>query len=493
MLQFLSQKLGYGVTHLAASVLYATVEGVAFLFRPYGIATVLASEIVVSTFQNPRRVGRIFSKSIVYVVAGKMCLSYVALLRRNRARRDQDDVLNSIWDWNPPEDDLMASNTWFVLKELVFTLTKLKEEYPEIEKYLSRPEFAPMEMAPRLYYYLKKQDTLVRDDIVDDSSRMLESEEEKKALVALQQYKDYCLYSYDLTEDDVLEKALHERGYVLIGARYTADLIKSGSPAFYLAVRSTTDGHTPREIILCIRGTYSEDDVFIDLFAHGMTFGEHGMAHAGMTKAANYLEGRFGPFFEAFLNSGGDILTIAGHSLGAGVGSLLTLKLIERGISRDKIRCLAYEPPACMSMTLAQKSLENIWSLVNRDDIVPRLGPTPFLNLLHDLSEFDWRGEDEGEMPQILRMLTSLLLKNDSEMPSQDGKEESPGESRPFIATEYDPVVPGRVIYACPGKQPVCIDQCSPILRSLRLSSSMIKDHFIDTDEFGQALFSSSS
>lgn len=492
MIQYLSRKLGQGVTHVFASVLYATIEGVAFLFRPYGIATVLGSEIVISAFQNPRRVGRILSRSIVCVVTGRMCVSYVALLRRNYSRR-QDDILKSIWDWNPPEDDLLATNTWFVLKELVFTIQKLKEEYPEIEEYLSRPEFAPVEMAPRLYYFLKKQDSA--NDPVDGSSRALESEEEHQGFVALQKYKDYCVFSYELTEDDALERALQEKGYVLIGARYTADLMKSGSPAFYLATSAASVGGTNREIILCIRGTYSEDDVFIDLFAHGKTFGEHGRAHAGMAKAASYLEGRFGPLFEAFLNSGGDVLTITGHSLGAGVGSLLTLKLIERGIDRSKIRCYAYEPPACMSMALAKMSFENVWSLVNRDDMVPRLGPTPLLNLLHDLYEFNWREVQDSEMPHILRMLTKLLLKgssiNDASPPLEGRPTDNENSTRPSIATDYDPVVPGRIIYACPGKQPATIDQCSPILRSLRLSSSMIKDHFIDTDEFAQALFSS--
>ena len=483
MLQFLSQQLGYGITNIAASVLYSTIEGIAFLFRPYGIAAILGSEIVVSTVQNPRRVGRIFANSLAYIVAGRMCLSYVALLRQNR-RRHQDDVLKSIWDWKPPEEDVMGSNTWFVLKELVFTLQKLKEEYPEIEQYLSRSEFSPMEMAPRLYYYLKKQDRVGQDDLTeDDMHRELESDEDTQGLLALQQYKDYCLFAYDLTEDDALEKALYDKGYVLLGARYTADLVKSGSPAFYLAACTANGTHSQREIMLCIRGTYSEDDVFIDLFAHGMTFGEHGMAHAGMVRAAEYLESRFGPFFETFLNSGGDILTITGHSLGAGVGSLLTLKLLERGIHSDKIRCYAYEPPACMSMTLAKTSLQSVWSLVNRDDIVPRLGPTPFLNLLHELSEFDWRKEDEGDMPQMLRMLTSLLLNGNSDDTPRCDKEQ------PVIATEYDPVVPGRIIYACPGKKPVAIDQCSPRLRKLRISSNMIKDHFIDTEEFGQALF----
>lgn len=53
-------------------------------------------------------------------------------------------------------------------------------------------------------------------------------------------------------------------------------------------------------------------------------------------------------------------LRIVGHSLGAGVASLLTIFLIENrevlgGISPDSIRCIAIAPPRVMSLELAIK------------------------------------------------------------------------------------------------------------------------------------------
>lgn len=63
-------------------------------------------------------------------------------------------------------------------------------------------------------------------------------------------------------------------------------------------------------------------------------------------------------------------LTIVGHSLGAGVASLLTLFLINRnmevlgGISPDSIRAIVFAPPRVMSLDLAIKYAGHINSVI---------------------------------------------------------------------------------------------------------------------------------
>lgn len=44
-------------------------------------------------------------------------------------------------------------------------------------------------------------------------------------------------------------------------------------------------------------------------------------------------------------------MTLTGHSLGAGVTSLLAALLKEKGLKR--LKCYAFEPPACMDRSLA--------------------------------------------------------------------------------------------------------------------------------------------
>ena len=493
---------------LIASTLYVTIEGIAFALNPRGILLILGSELAVSTVQQPQRVARILSRGAACVVVGRMCVSLFTLCRCRGRRRglvpqaaddeDSSAVTPSIWDWQPPENDMMASSAWVIMKELVMTMRKLKEEYPEIDEYLNKPECSPGELAPRLFYYYRTRSCTINDGKVasdghtntihDTSSRPL-SADEGGGLSKLREYRDFCVFAYDLTTDESLSQALKERGFLLLGAQYKPDLIGSCSPAFYLA--ASDEGSGRREIMLVIRGTYSEEDVFMDLFANGTTFGEHGTAHMGMSKAAMYLDERFGGFFANFVSAGRDcMVTLTGHSLGAGVSSLLALKLLDRGIPTEQMHCLLYEPPACMSQQLAATSLRMTWSLVNNDDIVPRLAFTPFLNFLHDLCEFDWKAEHEKDqdMPLLARKLTSLLLASGQGKDSDELRSETVVNTKPKISTKYDPVVPGRIIFISPGQEPVCIGSDDCLLRNLRVSSTMISDHFIDTAQFEEAL-----
>nr|CAB3497557.1 unnamed protein product [Digitaria exilis] len=86
--------------------------------------------------------------------------------------------------------------------------------------------------------------------------------------------------------------------------------------------------------------------------------------------------------FSAFLKFGGykqeDILIhkararVIGHSMGAGIGSILTYILREH-YEFSSCSCLAFAPPACMTWELAESGKDFITSLVNRNDVVPAI------------------------------------------------------------------------------------------------------------------------
>ncbi|KAI8111811.1 hypothetical protein M9435_004310 [Picochlorum sp. BPE23] len=469
-------------THLIAGVVYAGIEGFAFLLSPYGLSTVIGSEIIAFSIQSPARARNVAVSSTLLVIAARaLHVAYLSIRCSKKQPSVDNDVLESIWDWNPPGDDALSSNTWTILKELVLTMRSLRDAYPEVEEYLSRPEFAAMEMAPRLYYYFKKEEKLNRAPLAAKEMQ----EASKEDVAALQQYRDFACFAYDYTNDDALSKALEDKGYSLIGAKYKPELMPSGSPAFFLAANNAD-----RELMLCIRGTFSAEDVFTDLFANGASFGEEGTAHTGMLRASEYCAKRFSTLFQNFVSdSAHNSIVLLGHSLGAGVAALLCLKLMDQGIDSSRLRCYAYEPPACMAENLAKKLSSVTLSLVHNDDIVPRLAVTPFLNLLKDLSDFDWRLEtkDDENMPVLLRMFTSLVQAPDDNTAPEDVQK--PVQKQQNVS-DYDPVVPGRVVYLSPGGNPLVIDGTSPILRNTRLSSSMVMDHFIDTETFTNALFS---
>jgi len=78
-------------------------------------------------------------------------------------------------------------------------------------------------------------------------------------------------------------------------------------------------------------------------------------------------------------------VVVTGHSLGAGVASLLTF-LLQKTIKHeyDCVRCYAFEPPGCMvSGALLKESQNHTLSFVVGDDIVPRISFNS-MKQLHD-------------------------------------------------------------------------------------------------------------
>lgn len=377
------------------------------------------------------------------------------------------------------------------------TFNEISEGYPEIKGLLESTADLPQ----RLWYYLSTDvdDTRTRNEaLVASKGDDVLSGDDARGLALLRDYRSYCMYSYDCTNDQQLEARLKVSGFTLIGAKYVSDEM---SPAFFLAHRGLdrekhADSGTGRmrETMLCLRGTYSGNDVVTDLIAAGTPF-EEGYAHSGMVKSAVYLTGRLKDFLLQAAADG--ILTICGHSLGAGVAALVTHSLAREEregrvvCTKDNVRCLCYEPPACVSSSLASAAAADVvYSLVNRDDLVPRLGPTPIINLLQELRQFDWRAAAEKDSNGMVRRITMLFAGNE---PGGNDEHRHQHQHRRCSVLdnedwEYDPVVPGRIFFIAPGLQPVRIDRFSSVLRTLKLTQSMVTDHFIDSDEFTQAL-----
>ena len=113
------------------------------------------------------------------------------------------------------------------------------------------------------------------------------------------------------------------------------------------------------------------------------------------------------------------------------------------------------------------------------------------MNLLHNLQEFDWRQAAEKGGDTFIRRIT-LLLAGEGQEGGEGGERSAERRKRctlePSEEWHYDPVVPGKVFFITPGTAPVRVDACSEVLRSLRLTRSCVRDHFLDTEEFMTSL-----
>ncbi|CAA0842586.1 alpha/beta-Hydrolases superfamily protein [Striga hermonthica] len=139
--------------------------------------------------------------------------------------------------------------------------------------------------------------------------------------------------------------------------------------------------HENSDIILLIRGlNLGKESDFLLLLDNklGQTTYDDGYVHNGLLKAAQYvLEEECGVLGELVGRYSEYSLTFAGHSLGAGVVTLLTMLAVKNreklgGVERDRIRCFAIAPARCISLNLAVRYADVINSVVLQDDFLPR-------------------------------------------------------------------------------------------------------------------------
>ncbi|KAG2715159.1 hypothetical protein I3843_03G067500 [Carya illinoinensis] len=154
-----------------------------------------------------------------------------------------------------------------------------------------------------------------------------------------------------------------------------------------------THGHAPpyliycdrerREIVLAIRGlNLSKESDYKLLLDNqlGMQMFDGGYVHHGLLNSAIWiLNHESDTLSRLWVENGCDYdMIFTGHSLGSGVASLLTVIVVNHrdrafaGIARNKIRCYAVAPARCMSLNLAVKYADVIYSIVLQDDFLPR-------------------------------------------------------------------------------------------------------------------------
>jgi pimeloyl-ACP methyl ester carboxylesterase len=158
------------------------------------------------------------------------------------------------------------------------------------------------------------------------------------------------------------------------------DLVSTvNRPAFFTCVVPEM-----RAVVLSIRSTKSITDLMTDYNYEPDTF-LGGAAHSGMAKAARWFAANIAPRLavmrEMFPNSR---LRIVGHSLGAGVASLLCLLLRTARAFHD-VEAVIFAPPACISSELGAAAAMCITSIVNGDDFLPFLSPGQQTSLLSTL------------------------------------------------------------------------------------------------------------
>ncbi|CAN6347983.1 unnamed protein product [Urochloa humidicola] len=125
-----------------------------------------------------------------------------------------------------------------------------------------------------------------------------------------------------------------------------------------------------------------------------------GYAHCGMVAGARWIAKRAIPCLSKAVEQFPDYeVKIIGHSMGAGIATILTYILRENE-KLSSSTCIAFGPAACMTWDLAESGKDFVTSIVNRNDVVPSLGLVSAAKLRTEVMASSWAHDLRKQIQQ---------------------------------------------------------------------------------------------
>jgi len=146
-----------------------------------------------------------------------------------------------------------------------------------------------------------------------------------------------------------------------------------------------------------------------------------GKAHSGMQLSGKYLVDRHQKLLSTLLKLSKKQkleVTLIGHSLGAGAASIAAMEwnsrdsFEEQGGSGDvdvSAHVIGFGCPAVLSKELSMATKQYITTVVADADFIPRMSGATLVNLLLDVTSFDYQKQAQRDVEQALRAAKSRL------------------------------------------------------------------------------------
>eukprot|EP01025_Chloroclados_australasicus_P011322 TRINITY_DN14902_c1_g1_i5.p1 TRINITY_DN14902_c1_g1~~TRINITY_DN14902_c1_g1_i5.p1 ORF type:complete len:520 (+),score=21.49 TRINITY_DN14902_c1_g1_i5:110-1561(+) len=467
----LSDIFGEQPSSLFGRVGYAAVEGLVTPFSLKGLALALAVHQVL--LSKKEGVGQVLQRTIVAVAITSLGRSLFVFFQTRKYRMRN---LKNPFYWRVPKSiaATQSSDLWNQLCHLALSMQQISKDLPDINK-----EELPMEewLLRILALWNKaqqKQEQVPRS--FPGSNIPLEQLQKAHQMIKFAE----AVYLQENESD--LSDWLKEREFELVYGKFKATTLL---PAYAITIDNKA-----KEVVIVIRGTYSWDDIVTDLVGNLMEITKPNSSgvynvHSGMGKAAKELATRIAPTISP-LYKGGYQITVVGHSLGAGVGGLVTYFLRnDHDIQNAKAFCFAC--PAFADWELSEHMNDYVVSIVNRDDVVPRMQ----LDAVHDLAK-ELLSTTMEELKEAAKCFPGFVRRG--LLKKIKKRRLSSEDSEAQFVSLY---VPGQVWYEHyeqPSEDIVVIKilnvkRTNEDIRQIKLTSSLIAHHYVQNFQIYQRDF----
>jgi len=208
---------------------------------------------------------------------------------------------------------------------------------------------------------------------------------------------------------------------------------RPNQPSHFLAIQKNASSYDDRlHVLMVVRGTKNFSDLITDAMMEASDYeyappdckgGDviKGKAHSGMQLSGKYLVDRHQKLLSTLLKLSKKRkleVTLIGHSLGAGAASIAAMEwnsrqsFDEQSGSDDvdvSAHVIGFGCPAVLSKELSVATKEYITTVVADADFIPRMSGATLVNLLLDVTSFDYQKQAQRDVEQALRAAKSRL------------------------------------------------------------------------------------
>jgi len=308
-------------------------------------------------------------------------------------------------------------------------------------------------------------------------------------------YLDFADWAYLDCLIDVQLK-IHPLGYQLI--RFDV-VTEPGRAGHFIAVH-----HDKKEIVIAVKGTSTFSDILTDaigkIVPQILDDQTKMRCHEGINIATKMVFEETLHLLENFFIPQNYKVVICGHSLGAGISSLLGMFIKHRAPS-CQLQVYAFATPACCSYERSLQCSEYITSVVNNNDCVPRMSLNNLQLMCKLFIKIESKLEEKGLIPKDLRSakrffeevvtVDSDVLISPHELTQffdkELAEESTSDEGQESNIQEVALFVPGKIVSVWNDTKDQSIingkiTNCkSHALRQLFIESNMLSDHSCST------------